>query len=876
MKSLSVYLWVLGKQTWFVICVWSARATAATRSELVDEVVEAWDAGAETLSGTDGLDEGGSLGASLIGITVEHLPMIEHALREGTTGGGGAESLGETEGLSDGEEGGHVDERSSLDGVLRLDNTSSLREALVDTTDGVIGALDLDLEDGLDESGGSGELRSVEHTSCGGHNLATTSVDGVGVQGNVHDVEADAAHLLISQGTLLCGPLEGGLHGVLDFVKVLHLLGGIDEQVGAGGLGTEAPDLLGIVGIPFVVVLKDASALLKFLLGSDLVVLNLVGELLTERGSDTEDSVVLVGGLGQALLAGLLGDSLLVLDDGVTLLDWALGVLLLEIFEADLDVELTTAGDDVLTRLLSGADDERIRLGKLAETLDELGEIGSVLDLDGDTHDGGHRVLHDLDAVSTLVIGDGTLLHEVLINTDETDGVTARDIRDLLDLATHHEDGSLDVLDVEIVTVTRLVVGAHDADLLAGGDGTSEDTAESVEATLVVGGDHLGDEDHEGAVLVAVCDRVVALVTVGTFVEHGGSVLLGPLGGRQLEDDHLNEGLSGVDPLLEHALEEILLALVSLVVLELNAEGLEHLPDGVEVAVHNVTAELDDGAHDELHETALKLLAVGASVFGGELLGGGVEVVVTPELLHETFTVELELLGVGRGEAGEGEGPAEEGGAECDGTFGGVNLLGLAHVFELVGGDDDVSVLDDTLEVLVHGLAIDLELEDTTVDLVDHHDGLNLLREGLTEDGLGLHADTLDVVDDDKGTVGDTEGGGDLGGEVDVAWGVNQIDQVGEGLTLGDNIGLVVEGHTCGLDGDATLLLVFASVSEAGIASILTGNNTGLCDEGVSQRRLAVVDVSDNRHVTDGLRVVHDLTDLVDREVGHVLGTRLS
>ena len=133
----------------------------ATCSELVDEVVEAWDAGAETLSGTDLLDEGGTLGASLIGITAKHLPMIEHALREGTTGSGSSESLSETEGLSDGEEGGHVDERSSLDGVFRLDNTSSLREALVDTTDGVIRALDLDLEDGLDESGGSGELRSV-------------------------------------------------------------------------------------------------------------------------------------------------------------------------------------------------------------------------------------------------------------------------------------------------------------------------------------------------------------------------------------------------------------------------------------------------------------------------------------------------------------------------------------------------------------------------------------------------------------------------------------------------------------------------------------------------------------------------------------------
>mmetsp|Transcript_42646 Transcript_42646/g.56307 ORF Transcript_42646/g.56307 Transcript_42646/m.56307 type:complete len:802 (-) Transcript_42646:104-2509(-) len=795
--------------------------------------------------------------------------MIEDALREGTAGGGGAEGLGETEGLGDGEEGGHVDERGTLDGVLRLNNTSSLGEALVDATDGVIGALDLDLEDGLDESGGSGQLGGVEDASGGGHDLATTSVDSIGVESNIHDVEADTAHLLVADSTLLGGPLEGGLHGVLDFVEVLHLLGGINEQVGAGGLGTEAPDLLGIVGIPLVVVLELASALLDFLLGADLVILNGGGEVVTERAGNAEDSVMLVGGLGEAGLAGLLNDGLLVLDDGVTLLDGALGVLLLEILEADLDVELTAASDDVLTGLLSGADDERVGLGELAETLDELGEIGGVLDLDGDTHDGGHGVLHGLDAVSALVIGDGALLHEELIDTDETDGVTARNIGDSLDLAAHHEDGSLDVLDVEVVAGVWLVVRAHNADLLASGDGTGEDTAESVEAALVVGGDHLGDEDHEGTVLVAVGDGVVAFVTDGTFVEHSGSVLLGLHGGRKLHDDHLKESLGGVDPLLEDALEEVLGALVLLVVFEVNAEGLEHLPDGVKVVVHDVTAELDDGAHDELDEAALELLAIVGGVVGGELLGGGVEVVVTPEFLHEALTVELELLRVGISEAGQGEGPAEEGGTEGNGTLGGVDLLRLAHILELVGGDDDVGVLDDTLEVLVHGLAIDLKLKDTTVDLVDHHDGLDLLGKSLTEDSLGLHADTLDVIDDDESTVGDTEGGGDLGREVDVTWGVDQVDQVRADGALRHDVGLVVEGHTGGLDGNTTLLLVITSVSEAGIASILASDDTGFCDEGVGQGRLAVVDVGNDRHVTDGIRFVHDLTDLIDSEVGH-------
>ena len=57
---------------------------------------------------------------------------------------------------------------------------------------------------------------------------------------------------------------------------------------------------------------------------------------------------------------------------------------------------------------------------------------------------------------------------------------------------------------------------------------------------------------------------------------------------------------------------------------------------------------------------------------------------------------------------------------------------------------------------------IELKLKDDSVDLVDHHDRLDLLTESLSENILSLHADTLDVIDDDKGTVGDTESGSDL------------------------------------------------------------------------------------------------------------------
>ena len=614
------------------------------RSELVNEVIEGGDTGAESLSGTDGVNKDGCFGALLKRIGGHLLPMGEDALREGTAGSGGTESLGESEGLGNGKEGLHVDERGSLDGVLLGDDSSTLGEALVDTTNGIIRALDLDEEDGLDESWGSGKLTGEEDTSGGGHDLATTSVDSIGVEGNILDVEPDSAHVLVGHNTLLGGPLESSLNGILDFVKVLNLLGGINDHVGAGGVWAEAPDLLGIIGIPVVIVLENSCSLLKILLGADLLGLDILGALVSKRSGDAVDSVMLVGGLREADDAGLVKNSLLVLDDWVTLLDWALGVLLLKILKADLNMELTASSDDVLTRLLSCANNQWVGLGELTESLNELGEIGSELDLDGDTHDGGDGVLHDLDAMSILVIRDGSLFHEVLIDSDESNGVTARDIGDGLDLTTHHEDGTLNVLDVKVVSGSWLVVGSHDSDLLASLNGTTEDTSESVESTLIVGGDHLGDEDHEGTVLITVLDGLTARIIDGSFVKHGSSVGLGSLGGGELHDDHFEEGLGGVDPLLENALEEILHALLALFVLEGDSEGLEHLPDGVKVAVHDVTAKLDDGSHDELDEASLELLAILGGVVRGERLGGGVEVVVTPELLHEALTVELELL----------------------------------------------------------------------------------------------------------------------------------------------------------------------------------------------------------------------------------------
>ncbi len=84
---------------------------------------------------------------------------------------------------------------------------------------------------------------------------------------------------------------------------------------------------------------------------------------------------MLVLRLGEAVLSGQLGDSLLVGDDWVGLLQLALGILVLQVVQADFDVQLTAAGDDVLSSGLGDADDQGVGLRQALEALDQLGQV---------------------------------------------------------------------------------------------------------------------------------------------------------------------------------------------------------------------------------------------------------------------------------------------------------------------------------------------------------------------------------------------------------------------------------------------------------------------------------------------------------------------
>jgi hypothetical protein len=165
-------------------------------------------------------------------------------------------------------------------------------------------------------------------------------------------------------------------------------------------------------------------------------------------------------------------------------------------------------------------------------------------------------------------------------------------------------------------------------------------------------------------------------------------------------------------------------------------------------------------------------------------------------------------------------------GAEGNGALIGVHLHITEGLVE-VGGNYDVDGLNDTGEILVQILLGELELEECAIDFVDNDNWLDTLTESLSEHSLGLHAHTLDGVDDDESTVGDTESGGDFRGEIYVTGRVDQIDQevvldhlLGDVLEIVLLVELRIQGDGRRFDGDTTFLLISSSIRKPGGSSV--------------------------------------------------------
>ena len=75
-----------------------------------------------------------------------------------------------------------------------------------------------------------------------------------------------------------------------------------------------------------------------------------------------------------------------------------------------------------------------------------------------------------------------------------------------------------------------------------------------------------------------------------------------------------------------------------------------------------------------------------------------------------------------------------------------------------------------------------------------------------------------------------------------------------------------MEAYIRGLDGDAADLLVLARVGGPLAARLLDRHEAGLAEQRVGERRLAVVDVRDHRHVAHVVLPRHEHAALLHRD----------
>ncbi len=138
-----------------------------------------------------------------------------------------------------------------------------------------------------------------------------------------------------------------------------------------------------------------------------------------------------------------------------------------------------------------------------------------------------------------------------------------------------------------------------------------------------------------------------------------------------------------------------------------------------------------------------------------------------------------------------------------------------------------------------------LGLSPRQVDLVQDRDQLEPGLDCGIGVGDGLRFDPLGGVDHQQRSLARGEAARDLVGEVDVARGVDQMQVV-----LLAVVGRVGDPHGLGLDRDSALALEVHRVEHLGHV-LARVDRPGELEDAVRERRLAVVDVGDDREVAD-------------------------
>ena len=164
---------------------------------------------------------------------------------------------------------------------------------------------------------------------------------------------------------------------------------------------------------------------------------------------------------------------------------------------------------------------------------------------------------------------------------------------------------------------------------------------------------------------------------------------------------------------------------------------------------------------------------------------------------------------------------------------------------QAVFGGDAGGVQGGDADDILHLVGHPLRVGGGEIDFVDDRDDLQVVVHRQVGVGKGLGLDALAGVHHQHRPLAGGQGAAHLVPEVHVAGGVDEVELIPLAV-----IGVVVEAHRPGLDGDAPLLFQLHVIQNLGFHLPL-GDGGGGLQKAVGQGALAVVDVGDDAEVAD-------------------------
>mmetsp|Transcript_43460 Transcript_43460/g.95114 ORF Transcript_43460/g.95114 Transcript_43460/m.95114 type:complete len:659 (+) Transcript_43460:316-2292(+) len=643
---------------------------------------------------------------------------------------------------------------------LRGDVAAPPREDGVDGRDAVDRARNVDEEHRLHQPGRGHQEGGVGDAARRRDDLAAAAVDGERGDGGVEDLELDIAHRLVAERPLAAAPLEALQNEVSDGVEqpLVHLGGQrvVGEHVGPLLARREAPHRARRKQVPVVPLLEKLAELLTIPVDGDGALLDVLSQALLERLGDHRQLRLAVGRLGEALERRRLNHRLAKSNHGVGYLHLHLGVDVAQIVHHAVEIQLASAHDHVLARLLNLGREQRVGLVQLAQAFQHLWQLRRVERLSGDLHHGdGAEVERPEDARALRSLGrrDGARLDERRLDALNQRPAARRNLLNL-DAVPRLVDPEArdDALGRVLLVLERVRLAEH-VHRLPNFERAAQHATKRVKRLAVWLVVHLGDVDHEEPIGVAVehvfNEGLGERARVGVF----DLCLCAGEGRWQVGDAGVDEAsVALAEEAADHELEQRLRVELELVAphrqAELDQRRLEVLLGGRDGLRDNLVKGLEDELHKRARTAALRRLAAKGA-------RGGVQVDVAPQPARHCGRVEPRVeVGVDVGVRREGEAGVEHRRGEDDRS----GFRREARVrARRGGGDGAVHLLKHLTNLEVGVLRRQLELEHEPVDLVDaEHDGEALLHRVLDE-ALAVGHQALDHVHHEKHAVGQTK-----------------------------------------------------------------------------------------------------------------------